>query len=125
MGDMGGNDLFLAVVRYAPLLFVIAGILVVVWLSRHPLPVDLRGDVLAALSDTEALPAWAIRQRPPLAYQDVDLDTLDLVLQHLCNDGLVVRWYEAVEVPRSGDSARRDRQAVYRRIGGQLAYNQS
>jgi hypothetical protein len=122
---MGGNDLFLVVVRYAPLLFVIAGIVVVVWLSRQPLPVDLRADVLEALSDIEALPARAIRQRPPLAYLNVDLDTLDLVLQHLCKDGLVVRWYEAVEVPTSGGRARQDRQAVYRRVGGQLDRDQS
>src|SRR5439155_1027218 len=34
MGDMAHDDPLLMTVRYAPMLFVIAGILVVVWLSR-------------------------------------------------------------------------------------------
>ena len=65
-----------------------------VWLARQRLPFEMQPDILAALSDTEALPTSTIRQRPPLAYQDVDVKTLASVLERLCNDGLVVRWYE-------------------------------
>jgi hypothetical protein len=74
------------------------------------LPFELQPDILAALSETEALPTATIRQRPPLAYQDVDVKTLAGVLERLCNDGLVVRWYEDVDAPG------RERQAVYRRV---------
>jgi hypothetical protein len=103
----GGEDAFLSVVRYAPILFVIAGVLVVVWLSGQRLPHELQPDVLAALSDTEALPPRTIRQRPPLAYQDIDLSLLEVVLDRLCAEGLAVRWYEDIDS---------ERQAVYRRI---------
>ena len=58
----------------------------------------------------EALPAATILQRPPLAYQDVDLKTLAAALERMCTDGLVVRWYEEADAPG------RERQAVYRRI---------
>ncbi len=49
---MGGDDLFLAALRYAPLLFGVAGVLVVVWLLRERLPYELQPDVLAAVSET-------------------------------------------------------------------------
>ena len=49
-------------------------------------------------------------ERPPLAYLNVDVKTLADVLERLCNDGLVVRWYEVAEAPG------RERQAVYRRV---------
>jgi hypothetical protein len=118
MEGMHGDDPVLAVLRYAPFLFVIVGVGLVIWLSRQRLPYELQPDVLAALSDTEALPTSTIRQRPPLAYQNVDLKTLGLVLDRLCNDGLVVRWYEVVEVTGSSliKSSTGERQAVYRRV---------
>src|ERR1700730_8078903 len=94
MSGMAGDDPVLATLRYAPFLFVIIGVGLVMWLSRQRLPHELQPDVLAALSDTEALPTWTIRQRPPLMYQEVDLKTLVVVLDRLCSDGLVVRWYE-------------------------------
>src|SRR5438876_9757188 len=99
MAGMGTDDPVLAVLRYAPILFVVFGVGFVVWLSRQRLPFELQPDILAALSDTEALPTSTIRQRPPLVYQNVDLKTLAEVLERLCNDGLVVRWYEAVDGP--------------------------
>jgi len=67
---MGMDDPVLAMLRYAPFLFVIAGVGLVIWLSRQRLPFELQPDILAALSHTEALPASTIRQRPPLAYQE-------------------------------------------------------
>ena len=108
MGHSDTNDLFTAVVRYFPLLFVIGGILVMAWLARQRSPQDLQPDVLAALSDTEALPPGTIRRRPPLDTQDVDLDTLLRVLEELRGLGLAVRWYET--------AAGADPQPVYRRI---------
>jgi hypothetical protein len=119
MAGMGmGDDPLLAVLRYAPIVFVVLALGFVVWLARQRLPFELQPDILAALSDTEALPASTIRQRPPLAYQDLDIKTLASVLDRLCNDGLVVRWYEVVEVPGPGRTAQRERQAVYRRVSG-------
>jgi len=111
-----GDDPVLAVLRYAPIVFVICGVGFVVWLARQRLPFELQPDILAALSDTEALPAATILQRPPLAYQDVDVKTLNAVLERMCTDGLVVRWYEQdVEAPGE------ERQAVYRRVSAESA----
>jgi hypothetical protein len=89
---MAGDDAFLAVVRYAPMVFVLAGVLTVLWLSRQRLPHEIEPDVLAALSDTEALPSTRIRERLPA--QDVDIRMLERVLDELCTSGRVVRWYE-------------------------------
>jgi hypothetical protein len=108
MGHMGADDALLALLRYAPLLFVFAGVLVVVWLARQPLPGDIQPDVLAALSETEALTPGVIRQRPPLAHQNIDLKLLEIALEHLCLAGQAVRWYETVGA---------ERQVVYRRVG--------
>jgi len=109
MAGMGmGDDPLLAILRYVPIAFVLLGVGFVVWLARQRLPFELQPDILAALSDTEALPAKTILERPPLAYQNVDLKTLATVLERMCNDGLVVRWYE--------DVAGHERQAVYRRV---------
>ena len=108
----GGDDALLAFVRYAPLLFVFAGIGVVLWLARQRLPCEIQPDVLAALSETEALTPRVIRERPPLAHQDIDLKLLELALEHLCAAGQVVRWYENVGS---------ERQVVYRRVGAPSA----
>jgi len=105
-----GDDPLMAILRYAPIAFVVVGVGFVMWLARQRLPFELQPDILAALSDTEALPTATIRQRPPLAYQNIDSKTLVAVLDGLCNDGLVVRWYEDPDVPG------RERQAVYRRV---------
>src|SRR5207249_12225940 len=109
-------DAFLSVVRWAPILFAVVGVLVVIWRSRQRLPDELQPDVLAALSETEALSPSSIRQRPPLDYQDVDLRTLETVLEHLCSTGRAVRWFEDVGGPANVDGAPRERQVVYRRI---------
>jgi hypothetical protein len=116
MAGMGMDDPVLAMLRYAPIVFVVLGVGFVVWLARQRLPFELQPDILAALSDTEALPAATIRQRPPLSYQDVDIKTLAAVLDRLCNDGLVVRWYEVVEAAGPRNSSPGERQAVYRRV---------
>ena len=105
---VGSGDPFLLIVRFAPILFVVAGIVVVVWLSQQRLPHELEPDVLAAMSDTEALSSLKIRERPPLAHQDVDMSMLEHVLNELCTTGLAVRWYEQIDADR--------RAAVYRRI---------
>jgi hypothetical protein len=94
--------------RYAPLLFVFAGLSVVLWLARQRLPAEIQPDVLEALSESEALSPRVIRERPPLAHQNIDLKLLETVLEHLCSAGQVVRWYESVGS---------ERQAVYRRVG--------
>jgi hypothetical protein len=121
MAGMGTDDPVLATLRYAPMLFVVVGVGFVVWLARQRLPFELQPDVLAALSDTEALPASTIRQRPPLAYQNVDINTLASVLERLCNDGLVVRWYEVIDAPAPGSTSQGERQAVYRRVSADSA----
>jgi hypothetical protein len=110
-GMAGMDDPVLATLHYAPIVFVILGVGFVVWLARQRMPYEMQPDILAALSDTEALPTSTIRQRPPLAYQDVDVKTLASILDGLCNDGLVVRWYEVAD-------GGRERQAVYRRVSG-------
>jgi hypothetical protein len=115
MGGFGSDDAFLTAVRYAPILFAVAGVLVVVWHSRQRLPDELLPDVLAALSETEALPPASIRQRAPLAHQNVDLRTLETVLEDLCTTGRAVRWYQAVDEP-----GRNWRQVVYRRIKSEI-----
>ena len=108
MGHMGSDDAFLALLRYAPLLFVFGGVAVVVWLARQRLPSEIQPDVLEALSESEALSPRVIRERPPLAHQNIDLKLLETVLEHLCSGGQVVRWYETVG---------NERQVVYRRVG--------
>jgi hypothetical protein len=110
---MWSDDLLLAVVRYSPLVFIIGGLLVVAWLARQRSSHELQPDVLAALSETEALPAATIRLRPPLDSHDLDVTSLVRILDELCGAGLVVRWYEAVDATEVGQS---DRRFVYRRI---------
>jgi hypothetical protein len=111
MHHLVGDDPFLAWVRYAPILFVVAGLLVVAWLSRQRSAHEIQPDVLAALSETEPLPAATIRQRPPLDHQNIDRATLVRALEDLCGAGLVVRWYETREATGSGPG-----EAVYRRV---------
>jgi len=97
---IGSDDTFLSVIRFAPLLFIFGGVLMVWWLSRQRSPLELQPDVLAAMSETEALPARTIRQRPPLDRLDIDVDALVRVLDELCGAGLAVRWYETVDAER-------------------------
>jgi DNA-binding transcriptional ArsR family regulator len=82
-------DLLLFAMRYAPLLFIVAGVLVVWWLARLRFPHEIQPLVLAALSETEALPVRTLRER-----LDVDLATLERALDELRMAGLVVRWFE-------------------------------
>jgi hypothetical protein len=86
---LSSPDWLLFILRYAPLLFVIAGAVVLWWLARQRFPADVQPQVLAALSETEALPAKAIRDR-----LDIDLPTLERALDELRMAGLIVRWFE-------------------------------
>jgi hypothetical protein len=104
---VGSEDTFLALIRFAPLLFIFGGVMVVWWLSRQRSPQELQPDVLAAMSETEALPARAIRARPPLDHLDIEVDALARVLDELCGAGLAVRWYETIDA---------ERLIVYRRL---------
>jgi hypothetical protein len=113
MAGMGSDDPLLMALRYAPILFVVVGLGLVLWLQRQRLPHEWQPDVLDALSETEALPPTAIRDRPPLAHQDLDLRTLESVLEVLCHTGQAVRWYEEVAATPDGPPFR---QPVYRRV---------
>jgi hypothetical protein len=104
---IGSDDSFLAFVRFAPLLFIFGGVLVVWWMSRQRSPQELQPDVLAAMSETEALPAREIRSRPPLDRLDIEVDALARTLDELCGAGLAVRWYETIDA---------ERLVVYRRL---------
>lgn len=98
------DDLFLAVVRYAPFVFVVVGLLTVAWLASHPSVAELQPNVLAALSETEALSAADICRRLPFDNQRLDTKLLAQVLDELCGAGLAVRWYQT------------NGQPVYRRV---------
>ncbi len=98
----------MAVLRYAPFLFIVGGLLTLWWLSRDRSASELQPDVLAALSETEALSAAQLCQRPPLAGQSFDPKVLLNVLDELCGSGRAVRWY----VYKGEDQ----REPVYRRI---------
>ncbi len=99
-----------------PVFFIGAGLAFVAWLMRwHQLPDELEPHVLAALSDTEALPNWEILRRSPLAERDVDAGTLEYVLERLRGKGMVVRWYE--QARRAGQPP----YAVYRRVSRPVA----
>jgi hypothetical protein len=87
--------------------------LFVAWLSRQLTNQELQPDVLAALSDTEALPVSTIRDRPPLDSRDVDFDRLSRILDELCGAGLVVRWYVSGETTAGQTQARLP---VYRKL---------
>jgi hypothetical protein len=105
---LGSDDLFLAFVRYAPFLFVVGGLLTVLWLSRDRSSSELQPDVLAALSETEALSAAELCRRPPLAGQSFDPEVLLHTLDELCGWGKAVRWY----IYNGQDQ----REPVYRRV---------
>jgi hypothetical protein len=108
---VGHDDLFMAIVRYAPFLFVIGGLLVVAWMAKHPSLAELQPHVLAALSETEALSPAQIGER--LTSQRVDADLLRRALDELCGAGLAVRWYTQTE--HDGQ------QPVYRRVSQRVA----
>ena len=109
------DDPLLAVLRLFPFVFAAAGVALVAWMARARLPTDLEQDVLAALSETEALSVTELCRRAPLAGTGADPDTVTVVLVHLCQSGLVVRWY--AEALRNGQTGSQHRQPVYRRVG--------
>ncbi|SRR5579884_1246156 len=112
-----GEQTFWEMLLIFPMAMAGAGLLLVAYsFLWFRLPVELEPEVLAALSETEALPSWEVRQRPPLAERDIDVGTLIHVLEGLCRKGLVVRWYEEVEMPGPKGAARRELSPVYRRV---------
>lgn len=100
-----------------PVILIGLSLLVLGWSSRWlRLPDDLEPLVLAALSDTEALPSWELRKRSPLAERDVDVGMVIYVLERLRAKGLVVRWYEELDMPGPKQTIQRARCEVYRRL---------
>jgi hypothetical protein len=106
---MAQDDLLLTVATVFPCALAAIGLGFVWWVSRASLPADLEADVLAALSDLEALPVGEICRRPPLAESGVDPATVRFVLEHLRRSGRAVRWYAATD-------ARGQRHPMYRRV---------
>jgi hypothetical protein len=96
------------VLRSLPFAIFGGGLLVVGWLLRTRLASEIEDEVLAALSETEALPPSVIRQRAPLASLQVDINTLVVALENLRREGRVTRWYD-----RAGQGPA---QPLYRRI---------
>src|SRR5262245_45217306 len=94
---VGSEDAFMSIVRFAPLVFIFGGLMAVWWLSRERSSDELQPDVLAAMSEAEALPAREIRARPPLDRTNIEVDALVRVLDELCRAGLAVRWYETID----------------------------
>jgi hypothetical protein len=95
--------------RAMPFVFAAIGMVLIGWLLRTRLPSEITTEVLDALSETEALPASAICQRAPLAAFRIDPRTVAHVLDELCREGRVVRWYDYAD-------DRESRMAVYRRV---------
>jgi hypothetical protein len=80
------------VLQLIPLALGLGGLFLAARLSDLRLLADLRRYVLAALSETEPLPARQILGQPLLAGDGLDLETLTAVLDSLCREGAVVRW---------------------------------
>jgi hypothetical protein len=106
---MGQVDVLLTLATAFPFVLIAIGLGFVWSTSRVRLPADLEADVLAALSDLEALPVSAICRRPPLAESEPDPATVRFVLEHLRRSGRAVRWYADVD-------SRGHRLALYRRV---------
>jgi hypothetical protein len=103
-GQMLFVDPLLAIATLFPMLLGAAGIGFICYSCHDRTPADVEADVLAALSEREALPIALICRRPPLAGQAVDPNVVHLTLEHLRRTRRAVRWYEA------------EQQAIYRRV---------
>jgi hypothetical protein len=89
-----------------PFLLAVCGLGFIWYSSRLRTPADVEADVLAALSEHDALPLATICRRPPLAGQPLDPDVVHFTLEHLRLKGRAVRWR----------AAEHQHQVVYRRI---------
>jgi hypothetical protein len=104
------DDLIVGILfRVTPFVLAAVGILLIGWLLRTRLPAEITTEVLDSLSETEALPAATICTRAPLSSLHIDPRTVARVLDELCRDGRVVRWYDGA----AGEAGL----AVYRRVG--------
>jgi hypothetical protein len=97
------DDLLTIVAALFPPVLAVLGVGYIWYASRIRTPADVEQDVLAALSERDALPIAVICNRPPLAGQPVDPAVVHFTLEHLRRRGRLVRWAD-------GD------QTVYRRI---------
>jgi hypothetical protein len=99
------DDLLFTFATFFPFLLALCGVGFIWYSSRLRTPADMEADVLAALSEHDALPVSLICKRPPLAGQPLDPDVVHFTLEHLRRQGRLVRWY-----------ADQHEQVVYRRI---------
>lgn len=107
------DDLLAELRRLFPIGVGIVALVVVAWVDQRRSLASLESAVVEALSDSEALSAWAIAERPPLDERDVYIDDVVKALERLCRQGRAVRWYTELETLEPGCWRR---QAVYRRL---------
>jgi hypothetical protein len=100
------DDLLLLIAALFPPVLAVIGVGYIWYASRIRTPADVEADVLAALSERDALPIKMICNRPPLAGQPLDPSVVHFTLEHLRRKGRLVRWY----------SSDHDDEVVYRRI---------
>jgi hypothetical protein len=100
------DDLLFVIAALFPPLLAAVGVGFIWYVGRIRTPADVEQDVLAAVSERDALPIAVICERPPLAGQPVDPRVVHFTLEHLRRSGRLVRWY----------SREHEDQAVYRRI---------
>src|SRR5215216_4767531 len=99
------DDLVFFIAALCPPLLAAFGVGFIWHLGRIRTPADVAQDVLAAVSDRDALPIQLICERPPLAGQPLDPRVVRFTLEHLRRNGRLVRSY----------SREHEDQAVYRR----------
>jgi|SRR5215831_1423197 hypothetical protein len=100
------DDLLFFLAAFFPPLLAATGVGFVWHVARMRTPADVEQDVLAAVSERDALPIALICKRPPLAGRPLDPRVVHFTLEQLRREGRLVRWY----------SHEHEDQAVYRRI---------
>src|SRR6185503_20864807 len=106
LGKHRMDDLLLEFASLFPLLLAAVGIGFIFYVNHMRTPAEVEQDVLAAVSEHDALPITMICQRPPLAGQSLDPSLVHFTLEQLRRRGRLVRWYSREHAD----------QAVYRRI---------
>jgi hypothetical protein len=87
------DDLLFSFATIFPFLLTLSGLGFIWYSSRMRTPGDVEADVLAALSEHDALPVSLICERPPLAGKALDPDVVHFTLELLRRKGRAVRWY--------------------------------
>jgi hypothetical protein len=95
------DDPLLTIAAVFPFVLACVGAGFVWWAAHTRLPADVESEVLAALSNSEALPVLVICRRARVA----DPTTVESALEHLRQTGRAVRWV-----------SREPRETVYRRV---------